>query len=126
MPPELAHRFRICWAIALDRSPVIYVDVDDTLVRSFGSKRIPIGAMVARVRDLFEAGATLYCWSSGGADYARGSAQELGIEDCFVTFLPKPHLLIDDVEVARWRMSSLHPNEAISRTAAEILLPLAR
>lgn len=33
-----------------DRSPVIYVDVDDTLVRSFGSKRIPIGAMVARVR----------------------------------------------------------------------------
>ena len=28
-------------------APAIFVDVDDTLVRSFGSKRIPITVMVA-------------------------------------------------------------------------------
>ena len=33
--------------------------------------------------------------SSGGADYAKASAQELGILDCFAAFLPKPTLIID-------------------------------
>ncbi len=47
---------------------VIHVDVDDTLVRSFGSKRIPMGAMVAQVRALHASGATLYCWSTGGEE----------------------------------------------------------
>jgi hypothetical protein len=41
-------------------APAIFVDVDDTLVRSFGSKRIPITAMVALVRDLNDSGAALY------------------------------------------------------------------
>jgi len=45
----------------------------------------------------------LYLWSAGGADYARKSAQELGISDCFVAFLPKPNLIIDDQAVADWR-----------------------
>ncbi len=31
-------------------TPVIYVDIDDTLVRSFGSKRMPMSHMVALVR----------------------------------------------------------------------------
>jgi predicted ABC-type ATPase len=68
----------------------VFVDVDDTLVRSAGSKRIPIAAVVDRVRALKQAGATLYCWSRGGAEYARASALEVGLEDCFVSFLPKP------------------------------------
>jgi hypothetical protein len=52
---------------------VAYVDVDDTLVRSFGSKRIPMPAMATHVRELHRAGVVLYCWSSGGAKYAAQS-----------------------------------------------------
>ena len=73
---------------------IVFVDVDDTLARSAGSKRIPIAAVVDRVRALKQAGATLYCWSTGGAEYARDSAREVGLEDCFVSFLPKPTIMI--------------------------------
>lgn len=83
---------------------IAFVDVDDTLVRTAGSKRIPIPRMVTRVRELFVGGAMLYCWSSGGADYARESAEELGISDCFVSYLPKPNLIIDDQAIGEWRM----------------------
>lgn len=59
-----------------------------------------------------EAGAALYCWSSGGGDYARASAAELGLEQCFVDFLPKPHTLIDDVSFELWGVRQFHPNQA--------------
>jgi len=83
--------------------PVIYVDVDDTLMRSVGAKRIPMTSVVAYVRRMKEAGAELYCWSTGGAAYAQQSAQELGIDACFTAFLPKPTLIVDDQAVADWR-----------------------
>jgi hypothetical protein len=90
---------------------VIYVDVDDTLVRSFGAKRIPITAAIARVRALHEAGFELYCWSTGGADYCRATASEIGLSDCFVAFLPKPQILLDDQHPADWRtLRWAHPN----------------
>jgi predicted HAD superfamily phosphohydrolase YqeG len=82
---------------------IIYVDVDDTLVRSIGSKRIPMPRVVERVRNLHQDGATLYLWSNGGADYARESAEELGISGLFTAFLPKPTLIIDDQPVSDWR-----------------------
>lgn len=82
---------------------IVYVDVDDTLIRSFGTKRIPIPAAIARVRALHEEGAILYLWSSGGAEYARASAVELGIEPLFAAFLPKPTLIMDDQQVHEWR-----------------------
>lgn len=81
---------------------VVYVDVDDTLVRSTGSTRIPVPAAVGHVRRLAEQGATLYCWSAGGADYARRTAEELGIEGSFVGFLPKPHVMVDDQPPSSW------------------------
>jgi len=102
-------------------SKVIYVDIDDTLIRSFGSKRIPMTEMVALIPQLRDHGATLYCWSSGGAAYAKASAEELGIADCFAAFLPKPQLLIDDVAVQKWKLTELHPNECRSMTAAELV-----
>jgi hypothetical protein len=46
---------------------VVFVDVDDTLVRSVGTKRIPIPAVIAWVRRQAATDAVLYCWSSGGA-----------------------------------------------------------
>jgi hypothetical protein len=100
---------------------VVYIDIDDTLMRSFGSKRIPMSDMVALVPQLRDHGAVLYCWSSGGADYARRSAEELGIADCFVAFLPKPHLLIDDVAIASWKLVELHPNECRATSVPELL-----
>jgi len=81
---------------------VVYVDVDDTLVRQTGTKRIPMVASVDHVRRLHEAGATLFCWSSGGAEYSRLTARELGIESLFAGFLPKPHVLLDDRPPSEW------------------------
>ncbi len=91
---------------------VIYVDVDDTFVRSYGTKRIPMPTVIGHIRTLHEQGAELYCWSSGGAAYARASAEEFGITDCFTAFLPKPDVLLDDQNVADWRrLRQVHPNE---------------
>ena len=91
---------------------VIYVDVDDTFVRSYGTTRIPMPAVITTIRQLHAQGEALYCWSSGGADYARASAQEFGIADCFLAFLPKPDVLIDDQKIADWRrLRQVHPNE---------------
>ncbi len=95
----------------------IYIDVDDTFVRSAGSKRIPVLAVIQHIRELKEQGAILYCWSSGGAEYAQHSAEEFGITDCFVGFLPKPNLLIDDQNISDWRfLKSVHPAECPGHT----------
>ncbi len=91
---------------------VIYVDVDDTFVRSYSTKRIPIPAVLGHIRSLHEQGAILYCWSSGGAQYAEESAKEFGLADCFAAFLPKPDVLLDDQNIADWRrLRQVHPNE---------------
>lgn len=97
-------------------SLVIFVDVDDTLTRSFGTKQIPIPNTILYVRDMFNAGNELYCWSRGGAEYSRDVAMKLGIADCFVAFLPKPDVVVDD------RLAELldhcefvHPNNAVSK-----------
>jgi hypothetical protein len=98
---------------------VIYIDVDDTLVRSAGTKTLPIPSMVEHTRELASSGAELYCWSAAGADYARSTAQRLGIEHCFVGFLPKPHIIIDDQELHAWkRFSVVHPMNAAGKSVA--------
>lgn len=53
---------------------IVYVDVDDTLVRTFGTKRIPLGTTVGHIKALAADGAVLYCWSSGGRT-TRGSSR---------------------------------------------------
>jgi hypothetical protein len=107
---------------ALTAPLVVYVDVDDTLVRSFGAKRIPMSSMVEHVRELHRRGVTLYCWSTGGAAYAQSAAEELGLTGCFVGFLPKPHVMLDDQRPAEWRsLICVHPNEAVSKTVEDYL-----
>lgn len=81
---------------------IVYFDVDDTLVRTVGTKRIPMPAAIASVRALHARGIMLYLWSSAGADYARETAVEFGIEDCFAAFLRKPDVYVDDQEVHEW------------------------
>jgi cation transport ATPase len=89
---------------------VVYVDVDDTLIRTAGTKRIPVSGVSQHVAALAAEGAILYCWSSGGAEYAREVATELGIDQCFAAFLPKPHVILDDQEVGNWRrVAHVHP-----------------
>ena len=91
---------------------IAYIDVDDTLVRSAGTKRIPMVASIAHVRKMKEDGWVLYCRSSGGGDYAKDSAKELGIEKCFTGFLPKPDIMIDDVSPEKWPgLKVIHPAE---------------
>ena len=108
------------------RPLVIYVDVDDTLVRSYGSRQIPITGVIERLRLLCaEDGVVAYCWSSGGAEYARGVAERLGIAELFLAFLPKPNLMIDDQPPSAWPdVCVLHPNEAMSTDAAAARLKL--
>ncbi|MBX9655312.1 DUF705 domain-containing protein [bacterium] len=94
----------------MERPLVVYVDVDETLIRNVSSKRIPIGGVIKHVRSLKEQGAILYCWSTGGADYAKQSADEVGLSDCFAGYLPKPNVLIDDQVVSEWRSCmTVHP-----------------
>ncbi len=90
----------------------VYVDVDETLVRSHGNKRIPIPRVIEHIKALKLEGAIMYCWSSGGAEYAESSAKEFGVHDCFVGFLPKPEVSIDDMQFEKWRnLLQVHPNE---------------
>ena len=91
---------------------VAYIDVDDTLIRTVGTKRIPIVNVVARVKGLKSEGWELYCWSRVGAGYANKVALELGLEACFTGFLTKPDLMIDDVPPQSWTfLEVLHPSE---------------
>ena len=100
---------------------VIFVDVDDTLVRSVGSKRIPMPGVIARIKSLAAEGARLYAWSSGGADYAQESAKELGILECFVMFLPKPQVVIDDQAPTEWRrLLHVYPTDAQSKSLSDL------
>ena len=88
----------------------IYVDVDDTLVQWSGGERLPNANVIACVRSLHHRGATLYCWSAGGANYARTSAEEVGLAECFTDFLAKPSLMIDDQVPSEWPMAVVvHP-----------------
>lgn len=95
----------------MSRPLYIYVNVDETLVRNYGAKQIPIPAVIKHVEVLHSRGAILYCWSSGGAGYAREVARALGIEYALEAFLPKPHVLVDDMKLANWRfLKEVHPN----------------
>jgi hypothetical protein len=99
-----------------ERPFYIYVDIDDTLVRSYGSKRIPIIPTIEHIKEIKAQGAILYCWSSGGAEYAKNTAQELGILDIFEAFLPKPLMLLDDQKVHDWReLIQVHPSSCPSQ-----------
>ncbi|MGC4120771.1 MAG: HAD family hydrolase [Myxococcales bacterium] len=101
--------------------PAVFVDLDDTLVRSAGTKRIPMTSMLELVRSLHERGAVLFLWSRGGSGYARTVAEELKVADCFQAFLPKPQILLDDAEVGQWGMTKLHPSQCQGMSADEVL-----
>jgi cation transport ATPase len=96
---------------------VIYVDVDDTLIRSFGTKQIPIPRAIEYIRAMHGAGHVLYCWSRGGGEYAEKVANSLGIHACFAGFLPKPDVLLDDrLKQCLDHCQFVHPNNASAQS----------
>lgn len=106
---------------------VVFVDVDDTLIRHVGPKRIPIPGTIRHVRELREFGATMFCWSTGGADYARDAAESVGVADCFDGFLPKPNVMLDDQAVSDWRQCvEVTPSESAGRQGADYLTMIGR
>ncbi|WP_199242820.1 hypothetical protein [Vitiosangium sp. GDMCC 1.1324] len=86
----------------------IYLDAEDTLVSGTAGAPLPRERLVARVRELARKGAGLYLWSRHGAEQARRVAAELGLEDCFQAFLPKPQVLIDTEALEDWSISEIH------------------
>ena len=96
-------------------------------MRNYGNARIPIPVVIRHVRSLFEQGADLYCWSSGGAAYARSSAEEMGIGECFRGYVPKPQVMIDDQNVSDWRrLIQVHPNGCDGQTVQDYAASLQR
>jgi phosphoserine phosphatase len=101
---------------------VVYIDVDDTLVRSAGTKTMPMPSMVEHTKLLADAGAELCCWSTAGGVYARNAAKRLGIDQCFAGFLPKPNVMIDDQDLGMWkRFKVVHPLNASGTSVDEYL-----
>jgi len=88
---------------------IVFVDVDDTLVRS--AVRSASRSRCRGSRPGSEAsGRNAVLLEHWGAEYARVSAREVGLEDCFVSFLPKPTIMIDDQPPAEWRLCRcVHP-----------------
>jgi len=55
--------------------------------------------------------------AQGGAEYARSSAEEFSVADCFTAFLPKPNVFIDDQSATEWpRSISVHPSSCAGRS----------
>lgn len=95
---------------------VVYIDVDDTLIRTEGGTRKPIAGTVALVKRLRGEGAQLFCWSAGGSEYAREVATELGIADAFTALLPKPEVIVDDMALPDWWLVEVSPEEIVDET----------
>lgn len=55
------------------------------------------------MRALKQSGARLFLWSTAGAEYARSTAGELGLVECFEGFLPKPSAVVDGQPIAEGR-----------------------
>ena len=85
---------------------VVYVDVDDTLVRWCGSKWIPRSSVIEKIKERAAAGDRLFLWSRAGDGPARQVAEELGIAELFEAILPKPDHIIDDEPFSEWEFCS--------------------
>jgi hypothetical protein len=102
----------------------IYLDVEDTLLSSTSDPRVQ-ERLVTRVRELARKGGGLYLWSRNGAEHARSVAAGLGLEDCFLAFLPKPEVLIDAEALEDWTVSEI-PSAAFTSVRLEDILRIPR
>jgi hypothetical protein len=103
------------------RQLCVYVDLDDT---SFAALKLNAFRYLRWSSTFADSTPTVRCWSSGGADCARTTAEELNIASCFAAFLPKPQVIIDDQLIAEWPQF-LHVHPSSCRTLDEYLITLA-
>lgn len=82
---------------------VVYVDVDDTIVRWCGPKCMPRTSVIDKLRERKAAGDRLFLWSRAGDGPAREVAEQLQIVDLFEAILPKPDHIVDDEPFAEWK-----------------------
>ena len=78
---------------------IIYIDIDDTLIRTIGSKIIPIPDTVNFIKNCNTNKNEIYLWSRGGAQYCKNIAIKLLLDHKITGYLPKPNLIIDDTEL---------------------------
>jgi hypothetical protein len=72
----------------------IFVDVDLTLVDANGKMLSDAPVALDKLRDK---GCHLFLWSTNGTDYARKTAERLGLSEMFEGYAAKPDIIIDDM-----------------------------
>ena len=95
---------------------IIYVDVDDTLVRSFGSKQIAMTATQNYVRQLKQAGATLSAELTTPGEWPARP----GWPTAFLLIFPNRRFCWTSL-VQDWELQQLHPNECRSNAGDGLL-----
>lgn len=105
--------------IKLKDKPIVYFDVDSTLVTSVSDcpkhlhdtgNWIEIGyhlfrvhtQHVAKVKEFWARGHTVMVWSAGGSDWAEQVVKELGLSDYVHYIAPKPYWYCDDLDADKW------------------------
>jgi hypothetical protein len=89
-----------------------FIDIDDTMIRSIGTKRIPITDTIKFIKNIDTKIDSIYLWSRGGAEYTKEIADSLGIAHLISGFLPKPDVMIDDQRISDWaHLKQLYPTE---------------
>ena len=56
---------------------IIFIDIDDTLVRTYGLKRIPIPKTIQAIFRFHKEGSEIYLWSNGGSDYCKKNSKRI-------------------------------------------------
>lgn len=78
----------------------IYIDIDGTLTDKPSGGGEAIKSQVDIVARLIESGNSIVLWSAGGSDYAKGFAEENGLE--VDAAIGKPEYCIDDMKAIKW------------------------
>jgi len=79
------------------KPPVVYFDVDDTLITYGSYSDRPKPTTLGILYRLHNLGCKIYIWSHGGALHAEQVAKDLGISSICQAFLDKPHIYVDDM-----------------------------
>ena len=94
----------------MENNKTVFVDVDDTLIRSVGSKIIPNTRVIEKVRMLHQKGMTIIVWSTAGSEYAKRISENIGISEIISFYFTKPQYIIDDQEIDKWLNTKvIHP-----------------
>lgn len=98
----------------------VFIDVDLTIVDEKGRMYDGVLAGLNRLR---EAGCHLFLWSTVGVDYARSTAERLGLSDYFEGYASKPDIIIDDMPSTTEPVESFnyHASKSWESMADEII-----